>query len=463
MGFFSSVFGGIKDFVEDSLGAADDLAHLDFKGAGDRVSDNVQTIGDGFKGVGDWVGDIYDFHMNQGGNWWDKFKNNPLQLAVGAGDPFSTKVWNKVLDKEWTPYVSSMGGSTQDQFQDAERKGIDTGAHQGMSKIADTIASFYGGGALGGLAGSAGSAAGIGATAGQTIGGAAVGAGNAWANGGKIGQGALMGAAPSFLNGVAGGNVNIGDNGEWGNYKGFYDNGGGAFTGLGDSAGVAQAAQTAAQPTWMQTIGQAVRNPAGSVGITNPMAQGLVNSGLRGAVSGAFQGNAGQGALQGMAGNAIGQGLGSFGNGNTTFGVNNQRLGSNVAAGLMGLYGANQAKKALDGQIGNLNSLFSQNSPYAQVMQEQLARKDAAAGRRSQGGQRAVELQARLAELNSRNAPMLNQLYSQRDAQKQSQLKDIYTTLRNTGILDKLGSSAMQYFQPAQVNPYKDYFDGGQG
>lgn len=472
MGLFSSIFGGIKDIVSDLGGAADDVAHFDFGGAGDRVGSIGRTVDDARQGLGEWGQDMIDFHTNEASNWWDKFKNNPMQLVVGAGDPFSTKVWNTILNKDWTPYVSSLGGSTEESFQDADRKGIDTGAARGAGKVADAIASFYGGGALGSAAGAAGSAAGIGTAAGQTLGGAAAGAGNAWANGGNIGRGALMGAAPGFLNGVSGGNVNIGDSNDWGNYKGLTNTGGdiggwnpGAGNSLGYSGGNYAQAGQATSPSWVQSMFQ---NPAGAAGVSNPMAQGLINSGLKGAVSGAFNGNAGQGALQGIAGNALGQGLGAFGDAGKTFGIDNQKIGHNAVAGLMGLYGANQAKKALDGQIGNLQSLFSQNSPYAQVMQEQLARKDAAAGRRSQGGQRAVELQARLAEMNSRNAPLLNQMYNQQDAQKQSKLKDIYATLRNTGILDKLGSSAQQYFSPQTTAPsYSGYFNnigfGGEG
>ena len=60
--------------------------------------------------------------------------------------------------------------------------------------------------------------------------------------------------------------------------------------------------------------------------------------------------------------------------------------------------------------------MFGQNSAYSQALRQQLARKDAAGGRRSQYGPREVELQARLAELNSRNAPQLQKLSDSRNS-----------------------------------------------
>ncbi len=83
----------------------------------------------------------------------------------------------------------------------------------------------------------------------------------------------------------------------------------------------------------------------------------------------------------------------------------------NMAGNLLGLYSAYRNKKQLGGLAGNLRSMYGPNSPYAKQLEQSLLRQDAAAGRRSQVGPRQVELQARLAEMNSRNAPMLAQLY----------------------------------------------------
>lgn len=60
---------------------------------------------------------------------------------------------------------------------------------------------------------------------------------------------------------------------------------------------------------------------------------------------------------------------------------------------------ANATQQALQGQMGSLAGMYAPDSPYAKQLAQQLARKDAASGRNSQYGNRAVELQARLAAL----------------------------------------------------------------
>lgn len=78
---------------------------------------------------------------------------------------------------------------------------------------------------------------------------------------------------------------------------------------------------------------------------------------------------------------------------------------------LLGLYSAYKRQKQLGGLTGNLEGMFQPGGAYAQQMQQTLDRRDAAAGRRSQYGSRAVELQALLAHGASQNAPLLQQLY----------------------------------------------------
>lgn len=60
---------------------------------------------------------------------------------------------------------------------------------------------------------------------------------------------------------------------------------------------------------------------------------------------------------------------------------------------------ANTNNAALQGQMGTLANMYAPDSAYAKQLAQQLARKDAASGRNSQYGNRAVELQARLAAL----------------------------------------------------------------
>jgi hypothetical protein len=101
-------------------------------------------------------------------------------------------------------------------------------------------------------------------------------------------------------------------------------------------------------------------------------------------------------------------------------------LGDLVTGGL-GLYQGYQASQdaknatgVAQSQTQSLASMYGPDSPYAQQLRQQLLRKDAASGRRSQYGPREVELQARLAEMATRNAP--NVLAANRQALEQQQL-----------------------------------------
>ena len=59
-------------------------------------------------------------------------------------------------------------------------------------------------------------------------------------------------------------------------------------------------------------------------------------------------------------------------------------------------------QNAQRGYANQVSGLFGPNSPYAQQMQQTLARQDAANGRNSQYGTRSVQLAAALAEAQSR-------------------------------------------------------------
>lgn len=95
--------------------------------------------------------------------------------------------------------------------------------------------------------------------------------------------------------------------------------------------------------------------------------------------------------------------------GKGVFGTNLQ-IGD-LAQGLAGLYGnyrqRRDAKEMLRGISGRRDA-------YSQNLQRSLQRRDAASGRRSDYGGRDVQLQAALAELDSRNAPAISQLNQQR-------------------------------------------------
>lgn len=126
-----------------------------------------------------------------------------------------------------------------------------------------------------------------------------------------------------------------------------------------------------------------------------------------------------------------------------------------MAGSLMGLYSAYQNKKKLGQLRGGLESMFGADSPYAQTLGKQLARRDAAAGRRSQYGPREVELQARLAEMNSRNAPTIQNLINGENQARNSGLWSLGRLGQQTGATPALGNWLQQMFQ--------QYGNGGWG
>jgi len=149
-------------------------------------------------------------------------------------------------------------------------------------------------------------------------------------------------------------------------------------------------------------------NPRNSVAGS---AGGALGGALAGAVNPALAGvgsmwgsEAAQGAARGLEG-SYGQAIGPKGGSSTN------QMGFGEAGGRLGdIWNRYGTAKDYGSQADSLNSLYGQNSPYAQQLQQSLARKAAQAGRRSQFGTRNVELQARLADLASRNAPQLQNL-----------------------------------------------------
>ncbi len=150
-----------------------------------------------------------------------------------------------------------------------------------------------------------------------------------------------------------------------------------------------------------QTMGQMLGSSFGPLGT---LAGGWLGSKVGNLVSGFEAGRApGQTQAIGEAGRA---GRGASGGGGGEFGL------GDVVQGLAGLYQGNQAAKSAREASGvagqqtqQLADLYGPASPYAQQLRQQLERRDAASGRRSQYGPREVELQAKLADVASRNAP----------------------------------------------------------
>lgn len=139
----------------------------------------------------------------------------------------------------------------------------------------------------------------------------------------------------------------------------------------------------------------------------------------------------------------------------------------NMGANLMDLYNKYKGYQAAGQQRGRLEDMFSPNSAYAQRMNEVLSRHDAAAGRRTQIGPRQVELQARLAEMNSRNAPMIDNLTQRQNGMRNGGLADIFrmgSSLPNGGggidMLRRGGGYLSDYFTSPPSNTSYDAQNG---
>ena len=158
--------------------------------------------------------------------------------------------------------------------------------------------------------------------------------------------------------------------------------------------------------------------------------------------------NYGVGALTGKTLGSLFQSDGSNPNGFTqntaASGGNPSRSGSysnidNLLTGLAGMYTANKANGSINNQINSLTGMYGQDSPYAQALRSGLERKDAAAGRRSQAGSREVQLQAKLAEMASRNSGAVATLEGQRNKNREKRLNDLLYFGRSSGLFDKAG------------------------
>lgn len=88
---------------------------------------------------------IFGFEKSKLGNMWGKVKDNPEQLLLGAGDPFSAKMWGGITGKDYEPLVNQWGGATEDDYAKAEAEGINTRDGRAMHGIAQAIAGLYAG------------------------------------------------------------------------------------------------------------------------------------------------------------------------------------------------------------------------------------------------------------------------------------------------------------------------------
>lgn len=110
------------------------------------------------------------------------------------------------------------------------------------------------------------------------------------------------------------------------------------------------------------------------------------------------------------------------------------------ASSLGGLYSNYTSNRNLSNLGANLAGLYGPGSAYEEQLRKELQRRDAAAGRRSQYGPRAVELQARLAQLASGQSQSLANIYGQENASRNNMINSGLKLADQMGIWGKLAS-----------------------
>lgn len=114
---------------------------------------------------------------------------------------------------------------------------------------------------------------------------------------------------------------------------------------------------------------------------------------------------------QGMG--ASGTDLASAGSSGGGFGLGGNtsdwiKGGLKVGSSLYDMYTANKKSKAMQSQADQLSNMYQPGTPEYDMWKQQLERRDAAAGRRSQYGPRSVELAAAMAKQRSNNLQSQN-------------------------------------------------------
>jgi hypothetical protein len=212
----------------------------------------------------------------------------------------------------------------------------------------------------------------------------------------------------------------------------------------------------------------------GSVaGIGTNMAMGKDVRGQVGSTLGGLVGGGIAGPVGGMVGSQMGRSVatsdrapigGGYADRSMSGGGSGGRSGldaGQLMAGLGNLYLNNKAARGAEGNVQSLSSMFGPKSAYAQQLRQQLERRDAAGGRRSQYGPREVELQAKLAQMAAQYGPNISQ--SNMNAQqvanqrRQQNLSSLYAMARESGLMDQFSSGLNNLF--SSNNSPSLYFD----
>jgi hypothetical protein len=133
------------------------------------------------------ISDALKFEKFNFGKMFKDLKADPKRIFLGV-DPLSTKGWNAILGRNDEPIVGHFGAPKQQNFDAAQKAGINTGTASTLHGAAQGIAAIYGAGGLSGIGG-AGTAAGAGGAGAAGVGGGSAAAGGGIA--GAIGEAAI--------------------------------------------------------------------------------------------------------------------------------------------------------------------------------------------------------------------------------------------------------------------------------
>lgn len=172
--------------------------------------------------------------------------------------------------------------------------------------------------------------------------------------------------------------------------------------------------------------------------------------------SGAFSGDGPQKFAQsaGQSDFSLPSVFGNVGSSLGNFALNNA---GDLASMLYGFYNNRKQQKALGQQVNNLQSLYGQNSPYAQQLRAKLNAQAAATGRRSNVAGRETQLQAMLADRNAQMSPHLMQLNQARGQLKNNNMDIALMGLNKMGAGSFLQNSLRNLFGPSTTTiPYNN-------
>lgn len=103
------------------------------------------------------LSDVWHFADYSARDSWDKLKQDPERLVIGAIDPFSSWAWGSILGKNYTPVLNAFGSPQGGGFlgtdrnggvyKSAEQNGVATGSAKKFFGTGDAIAGLFGGSA----------------------------------------------------------------------------------------------------------------------------------------------------------------------------------------------------------------------------------------------------------------------------------------------------------------------------